>query len=1355
VHEPGSKEQQGSGSVSFSESIQAPCPKCDQRLDLNIWLIVGIAERPDLAERIRNGTLHDAPCPHCENVGRADAPLLLYRPDAEPCLLFSPAQNTTSDQDREQAAGLLQHLRDSLGDEWRDEWLAEGLPGVPRELLPAALSDDPDAALQAVMAETTEIRCSFEDEAEQALAGSLVAWIEQETLDEAEAYLCQHQVELLSDGAVRVMQLLVHANPRNPHLPDHQERLARAREMGTTAMYVEMRARRQREALQEALQHALAQAGPIGAAVSQFVQASEDEAAVLLQTETALLLTLDAGELLRQFMEAAEAVGDDELTARLVVCQEQWEAVYQTRAGGPLRSAADESRSSRQPQPEGWTERAEQQAVRVERGTQYTVISAYNCAVGDNALVINNVGRLPLCWQRPQEGRPRLARIAVGRDAELAELHGRLLAGQNAALVSRGTSAALRGQPAIGKTTLAAMYVDRYGDHYSGGILWLEVGPDRRSAATATPILQRVAAYAYAADVQAQALLENSVFAPAVVKSLLNGHGPLLVVVDDVWDSAVLRELQDGLPDGAFTLLTTRDYHVAFALEASDAAIQRLDVLSPADARLLLHRGAPGLPDALADRVAAGLGRHALALTLAAGALASRKLYRYERTAAELLQRVADGQGFGDLPRLDQAERLTPVEIAFKYSYDELGQGEHGAQRQAWFRALGALAQEADFDAAAAAALWELETPLADEVLFMLDGLGLIQETSASGFIGGRWQQHALLRAYAVSLQTTAERIHLPERHADHYIGLTQTCFDRKPRDYDRVEREFAQIQHAFAWCEEKSPRRAVRLALLLNDFMRNRGRVAMLNQWLRTALRGAEIHDNRLGKANTLKSLGDLERRLGNVAQARQHYDAALPLYEAEQARLGKANTLTSLGDLESRLGNVAQARQHYDAALPLYEAEQARLGKANTLTSLGDLERRLGNVAQARQHYDAALPLYEAEQARLGKANTLKSLGDLESRLGNVAQARQHYDAALPLYEAEQDPVGKMNTWISLAELEASLGRMPEAERYYQQVFDLAEQIGFANHPVVQGWREEYARLAGPQDVNQSVAATQEMAVLLIAWIQTPDWAQSEAYLQDQAAVLLTDDAESVLEVLQQYNPDGTAIPEHQALLQRCRQIGIAPAYQEFHAARTAAKQADQDPTALALSALLQADSLEALHAALAQHPALLELPTLEQMAALVRGAHEANQPEAAHHVLARLAVLLEQYNQAHAGQVDLAEQAAFATLHETLLPVAEVLDAGLAVGLRRSLGWALNTLGNAHAEQGDHATAVETYTRAIGHAPEEAMLYRNRAGEYIELQQWAQAEADVAHAVALQPDAPRLEELRQALAQQAGEH
>ncbi len=83
------------------------------------------------------------------------------------------------------------------------------------------------------------------------------------------------------------------------------------------------------------------------------------------------------------------------------------------------------------------------------------------------------------------------------------------------------------------------------------------------------------------------------------------------------------------------------------------------------------------------------------------------------------------------------------------------------------------------------------------------------------------------------------------------------------------------------------------------------------------------------------------------------------------------------------------------------------------------------------------------------------------MESRLGNVAAARGHYDAALPLYEAEQDPVGKMNVFLGQARLAASQADIGLARHLFEQVFAIADQIGFGDHPVIQNLRREYAQL------------------------------------------------------------------------------------------------------------------------------------------------------------------------------------------------------------------------------------------------------------------------------------------------------
>lgn len=137
--------------ISFAQTADLTCPACGRAFNADVWLIVDAGERPDLFDLVRKANLHDLTCPHCGTaMGQADAPLLLFRADGQPVILFSPAQQTSNEQDEQQAAGLVGLLRERLGGRWQDEWLAQGLAAVQRVMLPAALSDDPEAALREV-----------------------------------------------------------------------------------------------------------------------------------------------------------------------------------------------------------------------------------------------------------------------------------------------------------------------------------------------------------------------------------------------------------------------------------------------------------------------------------------------------------------------------------------------------------------------------------------------------------------------------------------------------------------------------------------------------------------------------------------------------------------------------------------------------------------------------------------------------------------------------------------------------------------------------------------------------------------------------------------------------------------------------------------------------------------------------------------------------------------------------------------------------------------------------------------------------------------------------------------------------
>src|SRR5205807_4732514 len=98
---------------SFSQVTPLTCPECGREFHAEVWLIVDGTERPDLLERARAGTLHAVACPG-GHTAVLNAPLLLFLPERDPPLLFSPAENTTAVQDQEHARGLLGLFRQRL-----------------------------------------------------------------------------------------------------------------------------------------------------------------------------------------------------------------------------------------------------------------------------------------------------------------------------------------------------------------------------------------------------------------------------------------------------------------------------------------------------------------------------------------------------------------------------------------------------------------------------------------------------------------------------------------------------------------------------------------------------------------------------------------------------------------------------------------------------------------------------------------------------------------------------------------------------------------------------------------------------------------------------------------------------------------------------------------------------------------------------------------------------------------------------------------------------------------------------------------------------------------------------------------
>ncbi|WP_437323209.1 CpXC domain-containing protein [Sorangium sp. So ce381] len=220
--------------------IQVACPRCGP-VTVKTWVILdleGIERRPELLGAIRSGTIQQVVCHRCgAELGVADMPLLLVCPGPERTLVFSPAQNTTDEQDQEHAAHLVEEWRKLLGESGDD--VSPRAVLIPRELLPAVVDEGVETAqarFAAAMAEP-----------EHPVMTALVQLVSARTVDELYLVLHEH-LELIGGRAEpALLGMMQRASAAGDEVTarryeEHAAFLRRCRELGVQNAYDEFRA---------------------------------------------------------------------------------------------------------------------------------------------------------------------------------------------------------------------------------------------------------------------------------------------------------------------------------------------------------------------------------------------------------------------------------------------------------------------------------------------------------------------------------------------------------------------------------------------------------------------------------------------------------------------------------------------------------------------------------------------------------------------------------------------------------------------------------------------------------------------------------------------------------------------------------------------------------------------------------------------------------------------------------------------------------------------------------------------------------------------------------------------------------
>jgi Domain of unknown function (DUF4062)/NB-ARC domain len=332
----------------------------------------------------------------------------------------------------------------------------------------------------------------------------------------------------------------------------------------------------------------------------------------------------------------------------------------------------------------------------------------------------------------------------LDRIVERLDLAGPLLAAltiPDAAEV--GLTTALQGAGGFGKTTLATWVCHRaeIDRRYPGGLLWVSVGQQVHSA----DLAERVNDLSFVLSGTRPAIVDPEA-AGAELGRLLDERGPVLLVVDDVWDRAQLRPFRFG-GRACTRLVTTRIPD----LLPDDRPRILVDAMSPQQARTLVASGVTGLSADVTDRLATVAGRWPVLLSLVNGALRRRVARgQYPASAAADIERLLTAGGPAALDPARPGDRSQAVTATVEASLTLLDDADRSR-----YLDLAIFPEDVDIPLDVLALLWP--GCQVDGVCEEFAGLGLVADVRLDP-PGRRLVLHDVLRAYLRSRHTAGDR---------------------------------------------------------------------------------------------------------------------------------------------------------------------------------------------------------------------------------------------------------------------------------------------------------------------------------------------------------------------------------------------------------------------------------------------------------------------------------------------------------------------------------------------------------------------------------------------------------------------
>jgi tetratricopeptide (TPR) repeat protein len=647
---------------------------------------------------------------------------------------------------------------------------------------------------------------------------------------------------------------------------------------------------------------------------------------------------------------------------------------------------------------------------------------------------------------------------------------------------SRERMTALQGMAGLGKTVMAAAYAQACAVRrtFNDGVFWLTAG-------------RTASAYGLQVELARQMGVDVSDFTPdnsqQKIAALLAGRRALLVL-DDVWEREVVDAFYPALSDDSRLLFTTRHTRLVTLTQAQRV---RVETLGTDDGVRLIGRwqdrppeqDMEGNPHLESERaIVEMLKGHTLAVTLAAARIEEVGPAYAPTLLAEYQAAQAGDNPFADL-ELDPGDKDWSVELSLRLSYEALSD-----DGKAHFRMLGVIAENASFSREMAAGVWDVDDARAG--LRELANAALLDEEE-----GGRYLQHAVLRAYAGALMRRGDAGVMgavQERYDGEVVKITRQ-FGSLPLqrwdsqigpDYPHIDAYGQRLVASFTeWAHTQriSPSPAwenlpgnspvlKRLAIpnapaphigendtiqatfvnALNFVYHSSGGEYVYHRhvdergldWLRLALVASRVRQVALAEPYCLNVMALWLSQRGHKESALACHERVVTLYQNTGSRSDEATALANIGLFYRSTGDMQQALKYYEQALPIFRAEGNRAREAATLNNIGVVYTVTGERQKALDYLQQALPMRQALGDQMGTAVTLGNIGKVYDDMGEQQTALTYFQQALSLSRELGDRASELTALNNIGAVYASLENLQPALEHYQKALTIVQSIG-----------------------------------------------------------------------------------------------------------------------------------------------------------------------------------------------------------------------------------------------------------------------------------------------------------------------